>query len=465
MPLIDSVLLKMANLVAPLSYPLSLEKLDIDPNTSLWASETEGYQPNPPLSEAIEVDVAIIGGGYTGVSTAYYLREHFPNYRIAIVEAKSLGNGASGRNGGMLLNRLHESDHVDDATYGRIYHATNDRIGMMIDIIEKNNLKVQYRRDGSLQIYTKPENADYAKEEVERGNRIGIPFQYLSPDELRQKINLSGDIYGAMFDPNEGQINGAQFVREMKKLLLARDVQIYEETPVIEIEPNREVQLKTPKGRVTAKSIVLATNGYTGKLGYFRKGFFPLHSHVIGTAPLTDAQLEQLQWRQVAGFSDDLNRLAYCVLTSDNRIVFGGGSNRSYAYLFNNKTAFRGNRTAGVEALKKTMYSYMPVLRDVDITHEWTGTLSITLQRNSSIGVTGDHNNIYYGFGYSGHGVTMANLSGNIIADMIAGEGDKWRGMPFYQNRLMPIPLDPFRWIGYQFFTHVLGYSPRVDMD
>lgn len=465
MPIIDSALLSMMKLTTWFSYPLSLEKTQIDDNNSMWASYTGDYQPSPPLTDDVNVDVAIIGGGYTGTSTAYYLRQHFPDLRIAIFEAKILANGASGRNGGMLLNRLHESEYVNDHIYAKIYNATNDQIDSIIDIIEKNNLDVFYKRNGSLQVWTKPENVEWAKEEVERCQRIGIPYEFLAPDELRKLINLEGELYGAVYDPNEGMLNGAQFVRALKRLLLEQGVEIYENTPVTDVIPGKTHELHTPQGIVKAGSVVLATNGYTGKLGHFRKGLFPLHSHVIGTAPLSDAQLDAIGWGDVAGFSDDLNRLAYCVLTPDNRIVFGGGSSQSYAYLFNNRTAFEGNRRPGIEAMKETMFSYMPALKGIEITHEWTGTLAITMQRNSTVGVKGEHNNIYYALGYSGHGVTMANLSGRIIADMYAGNDEQWRDMPFYNGNLLDIPLDPFRWIGYQIFSHVLGRSPRVEME
>ncbi len=465
MPFIDSALMSIMKLTTWFSYPRSLEKTAIDDNRSLWASYTADYQPNPPLTQDIEVDVAIIGGGYTGVSTAYHLSQRLPDVRIAIIEAKKLANGASGRNGGMLLNRLHESEFVDDETYAAIYHATNKQIDDIVNIIERNKLDVFHKRNGSLQVWTKPQSAEWAQEEVERCQRIGIPYSYLEPDELRQIINLQGDLCGAVYDPNEGMLNGAQYVRAVKSLIEARGVQIYENTMVTDMMPGKTVELQTPQGKVKAGAVVLATNGYTGKLGHFRKGHFPLHSHVIGTAPLTDEQVAEIGWGDVAGFSDDLNRLAYCVLTPDNRIVFGGGSNRSYAYLFGNKTAFNGDARPGIESMKAVMYRYMPTLRGVEITHEWTGTLAITLARNSTVGVQGEHGNIYYGLGYSGHGVTMANLSGRIIADIYAGDADKWRDMPFFNGKLMDIPLDPFRWVGYQLFTHVLGRSPRVEME
>ena len=462
MSITETILLTLMKLAAPVSYPLTFEKTDIDDNQALWVDYTSDYQSNPPLREDITVDLAIIGGGFTGTSTAYHFSERFPEKRIAILEAKTLANGASGRNGGMMLNRINGAETLDDETQARIYQATNYGIDQIIAIIKKHNLDVNYRRDGSLVVFTNPHNAEKAQKEVERANQNGIPYQYLDVEGVREHIDLQGNIVGGIHDPNEGQLNGAQYVRALRQIVLEQGVEIYEQTPVLKIEPGAEILLSTPAGKVRAKAIVLATNGYTGKLGYFRKAVFPLHSHVIGTAPLTDEQLADIGWKSLAGFSDDLDRLAYCSLTPDNRIVFGGGSNASYAYLFNNKVAYRGDRTSAVETIKQTLYSYLPALRDIEVTHLWTGTLAISFERNCSIGVMGEHRNIYYGLGYSGHGVTLANLAGEVITDIYSREDERWRNLPFYQAEFSPIPLEPFRWIGYKLFTSMIGRSPRL---
>jgi glycine/D-amino acid oxidase-like deaminating enzyme len=461
MSVTEALLLSLMKLAAPLSYPISLEKIDIDDNQALWTDYTPDYQPSPSLQNNIEVDLAIIGGGFTGVSTAYHFSERFPDKKIAILEAKTLANGASGRNGGMMLNRINGSENLDDEALARIYNTTNYGIDQIIAIINKHKLNVNHRRDGSLQVFTHRHSTEEAQKETERANKNGIPYQYLDAEAVKQYINLQG-VLGAILDPNEGQLNGAQYVRALRQIILDRGVEIYESTPVLKIKPGAEITLITQSGTVHAKAIVLATNGYSGKLGYFRKGVFPLHSHVFGTASLTDQQLADIGWKSVAGFSDDLDRLAYCSLTPDNRIVFGGGSNNSYNYLFNNKVSYRGNRKPALEAMKQTLFSYFPSIRDIEVTHLWTGTLAISFQRNCSIGVTGEHHNIYYGLGYSGHGVTLANLAGEVITDIYSQSDEKWRDLPFYQADFAAIPLEPFRWMGYKLFTGLIGRSPRL---
>lgn len=460
---IEQGVFKMGRGVARLSYPTSWEKLEIDENRSLWASYTPEYRPGSTLSHNTTADLAIIGGGFTGVSTAYHFSRRYPEKRVVLLEAKSLANGASGRNGGMMLNWIYGMRNMSPELTARMYQATNKTIDEIEAIIARHNLKVSYRRDGCMFVYTKLDGAEAAKEEADYLNGLNIPIKFLDGKTARECINLNG-IHGALVDPNEGQLNGAQYVRSLRPVLQEQGVGIYENTPVMKVDEGSTIILTTPNGTVRAKAIVLAMNGYTGKLGYFRKAYFPLHSHVYATAPLAQEAVDGLGWQETAGFSDDLNRLSYGTLTREGHIVFGGGSNRSYEYLFNNRTVFPGSPESamtGFKAMEKTMASYLPGTAQLPIAHRWTGTLAITLRRNCSMGVRGEHKNVYYSLGYSGHGVVAANLAGRVLTDLYSNNMDEWQGMPFINADFSPIPLEPFRWMGYQAMVRLTGRSPR----
>ena len=440
------------------------EKLEIDDNQSLWAHQTPDYRPGPALKGSTTADLAIIGGGFTGTSTAYHFSRRYPDRRVVLLEAKTLANGASGRNGGMMLNWVNGvSDHSPEMT-ARIYGMTSAGIQMIEDLIQRHQLPVSYRRDGTLTVFTDARRAEAAHAEVEAHHAIGIPEQFLDAQSLARQLDVKG-VYGAVLDPGTGEINGAQLVRGLRPVLVEQGVEIYEQTPVLNIREGSTITLTTPEGEVSAKAVVLATNGYTGKLGYFRDALFPLHSHVFATAPLMPDQREQLGWRAFAGYSDDLDRISYSSLTPEGHIVFGGGSNQSYAYLFRNRTAYPGTPDSArrsFEAIRQTMLDYLPDGRAIPILYRWTGTLAITLDRAPLIGVRGELRNVYYAIGYCGHGVTLANIAGQMLTDLYSGDDERWRGLPFYRSGYHPIPPEPFRWLGYQMFTRLTGRSPRV---
>lgn len=448
----------------PLAARLLPERLEINENRSLWINKTPGYQPRPPLQGVIDVDLAIIGGGFTGTSTAYYVSRRFPQRRIALLEAHSLANGASGRNGGMMLNWVNGVDTSDPELTARIYQMTSAGIASIRAVIERHELAVDYRCDGTVILYTDPARAEAAHAAVEEQNAVGIPTRFLTAAELRRNLDVSR-AYGAVLDPGTGQINGAQLVRGLRPVLEAQGVQIYEGTPVLRVKEGSMITLTTAQGEVRAKAIVLATNGYTGKLGYFQDALFPLHSHVFATAALTASLRDRLGWRNLAGFSDDLDRISYGSMTRDGQLVFGGGSNQAYTYLFNNGTALdHGSRLArrAQRHMERTLNHYFPASTELPVMYRWTGTLGITMNRQPLFGVRGEHHNIYYALGYCGHGVTLANLAGQILCDLYAGDDKRWRDLPFVQNRYHRIPPEPFRWLGYQMFTRLTGRSPRL---
>lgn len=461
---IERGLYSAARGVAKLGYPLSWEKLEIDKNKSVWASYTPNYVANAGLQGDEQADLCIIGGGYTGISTAYHFSQRYPNKRVILLEAKSLANGASGRNGGMMLNWIYGTGPMTDEMTARVYNATNKTIDSIEQIIADHTLDVSYRRDGCFEVFTDEQRANEAREEVAYLNKIGVPIQFLEADQVKKNISLNG-IYGGLFDPTEGQLNGVQFIRGLKPVLEARSVDIYENSPVTKITEGKTIHVETQHGSVKAKAIVLATNGYTGKLGYFRKSFFPLHSHVFATDALSDDEAKAIGWQGTAGFSDDLNRISYATRTNEGHIVFGGGSNISYGYLWNNRTAFPNSpdsANAAFDDMHDTMGQYLTGSRQLRRAHRWTGTLAISIRRNCSMGVRGDHNNVYYALGYSGHGVTAANMAGKVLTDLYSDDDtEQWRDMPFVNADFSPIPLEPFRWMGYQMMTKLTGKSPR----
>ncbi|HSO36265.1 MAG TPA: FAD-dependent oxidoreductase [Labilithrix sp.] len=434
-----------------------------DDNRSVWWANASDpvYAPAPALAKDLDCDVAIVGGGFTGTSTAYHLARRFPDKRIVLLEARLLANGASGRNGGLALNWVNGVETTDLALARRIYDVTRAGIDALESRIREHALDVPWKRDGYVDIITDERRADAAAREVERLAAVGIPLRFLRGAELESRVRLAGAV-GAVLDPTAGQVDGVRLVRAMRPVLERLGVHVHEQTPVLGIDEGETHTLDVPGARVRAKAVVLATNAYTPRLGYFGSGIVPLHSHVLATEPLGEDAWEALGWpRGLGGFSDDFDRIAYGSMTTRGELVFGGGSNAAYGYGFCNATAFHGDDRKAIAAIRGSLDRYLPGAKEVRIAHRWSGPVALTMSRVCTMGVQGRHRNVYFALGYSGHGVTLANLAGEVITDLVADDAARWEGLPFFQQRLLFVPPEPFRWVGYHAYTRLTGRSPR----
>jgi glycine/D-amino acid oxidase-like deaminating enzyme len=428
-----------------------------DENRSVWVAESAPPRPAPELRGRLAADVAIVGGGLTGVSAAWHLRRRSPDLGIALLEARQLGHGASGRNGGQVVNWINGVTPATPEAALRIHRATRAGIDLAEELATRYAAPDTFHRGGCLEIYTNPGRAEAAQRQAESLRAAGIPLEFLEGSAL----GLEGAC-GAVLDPLAGRLNGFALLQALRPVLLESGIALYEHTPVQGIRTGAEIVLGTPRGEVRAGSLVLATNAWTPALGFFRRGILPLHSHVLATAPLSREDWQRCGWGSWDGFTDDLDRIAYASRTPGGRLLFGGGGNPAYAYRFGGATtAGPGEHERATRFLRAAMTRYFPALAGAEVQHRWAGTLAITLDRVCSMGVGGEHQNIFHALGYSGHGLALALLAGRVIADLFEGNHEPWRELPFYQKRLLPLPPEPLRWLGYQAYTRLTGRSPR----
>ncbi|MBA2320976.1 MAG: FAD-dependent oxidoreductase [Deltaproteobacteria bacterium] len=436
--------------------------LDLDDNrAAAWAHTARASEPLPPLAGDRLADVVIVGGGFTGVSTAYHLARRYPDRKIALVEARRVGNGASGRNGGMALNWINGVEVKDEVRARRVWAATQRGLDWIDGVVREHDLDVRFRRAGCLEAYTSAARAEAAHRKAEKLASWGIPVRYLDGPALADRIEATG-VVGAVEDPTTGQLHGLDLLGGLVPVIRALGVDVYEDSPALHIEDGPTMVVRTPGGTIRAPWLVLATNGYTPSLGYFRTGLFPLHSHVVATEAIGLEAWRKLGWGSTAGFTDDLDRIAYASMTEDGRLLFGGGGNGAYDYYYGNRMVPPAPPTRQWDYVTERLHRYFPAARDVPIAHRWSGTLGITMHRVCSIGITGVHRNILYGVGYSGHGVVLANLAGEVLCDLYSDHHEPWKDLPFYFRRIDGlIPPEPLRWLGYQVFTRLTGRSPR----
>lgn len=426
-----------------------------DPLDSFWAREQP--PPNPPLTEDIRADVAVIGGGFTGLSAAWHLATARPDLEIVLLEARGLGNGASGRNGGMVLSQTPDESmqiDYDDATHRWTYHLTAGSLEALANFVKASGVDCDLRLDGYLNVFTWPEDAAYYEDYVRRAQQMGLPLELLDAGETAALLGTDR-YFGAVYDPNGGHVHPMKLIRAMKKMVEKAGVQIFENSPVQEIRQGEIITLRVGDAshRVMAPTIVLATNAYASKLDLFPRQVIPMHTQCLATAPLSEAQLDAIGWKSNLPFYDSRTLLYHFVLTPDHRIVLGGGNAE---YFFNNGVHYQGDlRRAGQDMATELARIY-PALADIPIESVWNGVLGVSWDEHPSVGTTGAYNNILYGLAYNGHGINLSFLFGRVLSDLYLEKSTRlWRNASFLDYDLPRFPPEPFRWLGAQ---AMLGY-------
>ncbi len=421
--------------------PASTAKVPtFDPNDSYWAQA----QPptHPPLTSDMAVDVAIIGGGYTGLSAAWHLAQAAPDLKIALLEAQQVGHGASGRHGGMVLTQPGpESFEIahDLPTHKRTYDLTVQSMRALQALVQSSGSDADLRLDGYLHTFLDEEDWPYYEEYVDEVQQAGMPLELWDEDETADALGT--EIYaGAVYDPNGGSVHAMKLIRVLQAAVEAAGVHIFASSPVLNVEEGEPVRLRVGEtGRtVLADALVLASNAYTSALGFFKHEVMPVHAQTAVTPPLSAQQLDAIAWQSRLPFFDSRNQLFHLVLTPDNRIVIGGGSAE---YFYNNDLHYRGDLTAISALMLRELVRMYPALQGIQFEEVWNGLLGMSFDGTPSVGVGGKYGNIYHGLAYSGQGVNLSFLFGN--------------------NTLPFIPPEPLRWLGVQGMMRYYDWQDR----
>jgi len=436
------------NAVAPSVVP---EKMVFEKNRSFWSRVLPS--PNSPLNKDLDVDVAVIGGGFTGLSAAYYLKKNQPSQSVALFEAQRCGNGASGRNGAMMLNMTDDrflqwsgEPELDK----RIYELTLDNIGRLQALSAQLGIDADIEQNGALQVFNTKKDAESGKEFIEKIKPHGLPFAYW--DRAKVAVAIGTNVYeGGLLDPGSGQLHPGKLVGLFKAAAENAGAQIFEGTPIAGVEEGETVRLVTADGKtVRAKALVLAANAYTSKLGYLRRAVAPFFDYVGITGPLSDAKLAETGWKFRIPFNDSRTEVFYLGLTKDHRIHIGGGL---ADYEFNNGITDPSQAERRYQELRTELLRIYPMLASEPFEVCWSGAVDMSLDQTPSVGRMGKHRNVFYALGFSGHGVNLTSVFGRILADLVAGKEADWKWLP-YLNRLPAyIPNEPFRWLGIQLAT------------
>ncbi|MDE0832894.1 MAG: FAD-binding oxidoreductase [Acidimicrobiales bacterium] len=390
--------------------------------------ESAGIE-NAPLLESLrgdqKADVVIIGGGYTGLSSALHIAERFPERRIVLLEGTRVGYGASGRNCGLALpftngaeqaaHDLVEVGQLDEAR--RVFDVTSGGIAVIEDLVERRGLACEWEPVETLVGALTTRHVAHLERDQQMYRSIGLESTWLTDSELRQRVDVPGYL-GALSVPSSAMVNPAKLATGLFDLARRAGVEVHEGSPVTDIDAGPTIRVGTPTGSVTAPLAVLATNAYSGHLDFLRGRVLPITAFSIASAPLTDAQISSLSWSGRQPFLDTRMLFDLFRLTADNRVLLSGGN----GFICTDGAAETEEGHPDYQRLEQRFRQLFPALKDVPITHRWAGHTGMTVDTKPIIGAFGPDRNLLFAGGYSGHGVTVGVLAGQLLSDLVAGE-------------------------------------------
>lgn len=411
---------------------------------SFWHSTVDDdLAPRPPLAGDRDADVAIIGGGLTGLWTAWYLSERDPSLRIVVLEKEIVGFGASGRNGGWCsalfprstasLERAHGRDAA--LALRRAMISTVDEVGRAATAA---GLDIDYAKAGTIAYARSAVQLAAAQADLAEVERYGVDTLEWIPAE---RAGAAGAL-GATRDPNCARIHPAKLVRGLAHALEARGVVIHEGTQVLDWAPGR---VNTTHGTVTAENVVVALEGYGASVRQTHRRVLPLYSLMIATEPLPDEVWDEIGLPHGSTFTDYRHLLIYGQRTADNRFAFGG---RGARYHLGSVIRDSYDRVPAVfEHLRRTLSELFPVIGDVRVTHSWGGPLGVP--RDWHAGVVFDPaTRVGTAGGYVGDGLSTTNLAGRTLADLITGADTELTRLPWVGHQSRDWELEPLRFLG-----------------
>ncbi len=429
---------------------------------SLWLDGLdESLTPRSQLPGDTDADVAIIGGGFTGLWTAYYLAVHQPDLRVVVLERETVGFGASGRNGGWASGFIAGNASVyaersgDDAVL-RAEHASFEAISEIGRVARDEGIECGFAHDGTTTIAYSAPQRDRLLAGLAAKRRRGITdadIRELTPDELAHYVRTP-DPVAATFSPHCARIDPARLVRGLAVACERRSVTIHEGTAAL-LQPGK---VRTLHGTVTAPMIVRATESYSVQADGWARRFLPLYSLMIATEPLAPLVWDELGWREGLTIGDAHHLFFYAQRTPDGRIAIGG---RGAPYRLGSPIDQGQEHNESVRTrLIASVSRHFPAAANAEITHHWGGSLAVP--RDWCMSVTYDPAaGVAFSGGYSGHGVVAAHLGGRTLADLILRRTSDLTAMPWVGHRSRNWEPEPLRYLASKAIVSVLGSADR----
>lgn len=435
--------------------------------TSLWWDTLPPDLAAPMgarLTEDTTADIVIVGAGYTGLWTAYYLLTTAPGLRVTIVEAEHAGFGASGRNGGWasalfpasMSAVARASDRDGAIRLQGALHGTVDEIGR---VAAHEGWDIDWSKGGSIVAARSPLQWQRAQEEVDEWRSWGFgeaDYALLGADDARQMIGAT-DVMGATYTPHCAAIHPARLVRSLARTVVALGGTLHEDSRVTSLEPGI---VRTSSGSVRAPYVVRATEGYTAQLTGYRRQLAPVYSLMLATEPLSDSDWDRIGLDRRTTFSDGRHLVIYGQRTADGRLAFGG---RGAPYHFGSRIRAEYDQEPAVFSdLWRTLTDLFPHLVGRAVTHTWGGPLGVPRDWFASCGLD-DSSGLAWAGGYVGDGVGTSNLAGRTLADLLLHRDSDITTLPWVGHRSPQWEPEPARWVGANLGLRVMNSADTVE--
>ncbi|WP_308291399.1 FAD-binding oxidoreductase [Mumia sp. zg.B21] len=426
----------------------------VNGGVSYWMSELGRTKPTrPPLGGDHRVDVAIVGGGFTGLWTAYYLAQAEPTLRIAVLEREVCGYGASGRNGGWLTSAMAGSREVYAAARGRegvvaLSEAMKATVDEVIAVAASEGIDADVVKGGELTVACNAAQDERLRADHAYAESWGDhDHELLDAGDVAARVAVAEAVSG-LWTPHCARLHPAKLVTGLAAAVERLGVEVYEGTAVTAIEPRRvRFRSGSATGTVAATYVVRATEGFTASLPGLRRTWLPMNSAMVVTEPLGAAVWDTIGWSGYETVGDQAHAYMYAQRTADDRIAIGG---RGVPYRYGSRTDHDGaTQRATIDSLRDVLARRFPAAAGARLDHAWAGVLgvprdwcaTVTLDRTTGLAAAG---------GYTGHGVATTNLAGRTLRDLVLGEESALTALPWVGHRTRRWEPEPLRWLGVQ---------------
>ncbi len=419
----------------------------INGGVSFWWHDLGGLpEPRAPLPGDLDLDVCIVGAGYTGLWTALHLATLQPGLRVGIVEQRFAGFGASGRNGGWLTNSVtggreqYVTADGHDAAVAQ-QRALNDAVDEVIRVTTRLGIEADIHRGGELEIARTPAQlARLQRTAAAEKEWSDTDIEVLDARAAAARVDVAG-VLGGIWHPHCARIHPAKLARGLATAVENAGVAIYENTTATVIEPGR---VRTDRGTVRADIVIRATEGFTANVAGQHRTWLPMNSSMIVTEPLPPHFWDAVGWEGRETLGDFAHVYMYAQRTADDRIAFGG---RGVPYRYGSRVDTDGaTHKRTVASLSALLHAFFPAARDVGIAHAWAGVLAVPRDWSASVGFDRS-TGLGWAGGYVGTGVTATHLAGQTLADLVLGRDTDRTRLPWVGHRARRWEPEPLRWL------------------